>query len=196
MSWHQLLANAQPGRALCTYCGVQMMATHCPCPPRLQASEEYFVCAWSLDEASGAPLLLLAGKKGLLLVVNALTGALEVRAWPMEPPSSTPLWMAAQEGLLLLLLDNALPPLGSSGRLPLLPAGPTGGPWLQHQRHCSAPRPTKPGGHRQVSCGASVAFSCTLLMISHALWTPVHCHSILHMLAEQQLQHSIFLVQS
>lgn len=45
----------------------------------LQANEEYFVCAWSLDEASGAPLLLLAGKKGLLLAVNALTGTLEVR---------------------------------------------------------------------------------------------------------------------
>ncbi len=49
-----------------------------PLPP-LQASEEYFVCAWSVDEASGAPLLLLAGKKGLLLAVNALRGALEVR---------------------------------------------------------------------------------------------------------------------
>ncbi|KAI7839483.1 hypothetical protein COHA_006750 [Chlorella ohadii] len=43
------------------------------------ASEEYFVCAWSVDEASGAPLLLLAGKKGLLLAVNALTGALEAQ---------------------------------------------------------------------------------------------------------------------
>ena len=46
--------------------------------PHLQATEEYYVCAWSLDVASGAPLLLLAGRKGLLLAVNALTGALEV----------------------------------------------------------------------------------------------------------------------
>lgn len=53
------------------------------------------MCAWTLAVPSGAPLLLLAGKKGLLLAVNALTGTLEVgkgrgktaRAW----------WPAAQQ---------------------------------------------------------------------------------------------------
>ena len=40
-----------------------------------QPEEEYFVCAWSLDVDTGAPLLLLAGKNGVLLAVNSLTGA-------------------------------------------------------------------------------------------------------------------------
>jgi hypothetical protein len=40
-------------------------------------AEEFFVCAWTADVASGAPLLLLAGKLGLLQVVNCLTGVLE-----------------------------------------------------------------------------------------------------------------------
>ncbi|PSC76443.1 Polycomb group FIE2 [Micractinium conductrix] len=39
--------------------------------------EEYFVCAWSLDVDTGAPLLLLAGKNGVLLAVNSLTGSLD-----------------------------------------------------------------------------------------------------------------------
>ncbi|KAI3433388.1 hypothetical protein D9Q98_003204 [Chlorella vulgaris] len=40
-------------------------------------SEEFYTCAWSLDTDSGAPLLLLAGKNGQLLVVAAGTGVLE-----------------------------------------------------------------------------------------------------------------------
>ncbi|KAL4423581.1 hypothetical protein ABPG77_004621 [Micractinium sp. CCAP 211/92] len=40
-------------------------------------SEEFYAVAWSVDTANGAPLLLLAGKHGLLLVVNPLTGTLE-----------------------------------------------------------------------------------------------------------------------
>ena len=47
-----------------------------PLPPP-QASEEFFVCARTVEPTSGAPLLLLAGKKGLLLVVNPATGTLE-----------------------------------------------------------------------------------------------------------------------
>lgn len=53
--------------------------TKYPIPPPHtdpQASEEYFVCAWSLDPATGAPLLLLAGKRGVLLAVDAATGRL------------------------------------------------------------------------------------------------------------------------
>lgn len=42
-----------------------------------QTSEEFYTCAWSLDTDSGAPLLLLAGKNGQLLVVAAGTGVLE-----------------------------------------------------------------------------------------------------------------------
>lgn len=43
----------------------------------MQTSEEFYAVAWSVDTASCAPLLLLAGKHGLLLVVNPLTGTLE-----------------------------------------------------------------------------------------------------------------------
>lgn len=49
----------------------------------LQSSEEFYVCKWSVDERSGAPLLLLAGKNGLLQVVDCATGAvLAVSAAP------------------------------------------------------------------------------------------------------------------
>ncbi|EFN59201.1 hypothetical protein CHLNCDRAFT_19370 [Chlorella variabilis] len=41
------------------------------------SSEEFYACCWSLDCDSGAPLLLLAGKSGQLVVVNALTGTLD-----------------------------------------------------------------------------------------------------------------------
>ena len=47
---------------------------HCP-PP--QAEEEYFAVKWSVDGESGAPLLLLAGKRALLHVINCATGVLE-----------------------------------------------------------------------------------------------------------------------
>jgi WD40 repeat protein len=50
------------------------------CPPPCclpQTSEEYYACTWSLDVDSGAPLLLLAGKNGVLVVVNVATGSLE-----------------------------------------------------------------------------------------------------------------------
>ena len=57
---------------------------YCPplntCPPPCclpQTSEEYYACTWSLDVDSGAPLLLLAGKNGVLVVVNVATGSLE-----------------------------------------------------------------------------------------------------------------------
>lgn len=36
------------------------------------------MCKWSVDTATGAPLLLLAGKNGLLRVVNCMTGMLEM----------------------------------------------------------------------------------------------------------------------
>lgn len=49
----------------------------CLSHPGVQASEEFYAVAWSADTITGAPLLLLAGKNGLLLVVNPLTGALE-----------------------------------------------------------------------------------------------------------------------
>lgn len=41
------------------------------------ASEEYYICRWSLDTRSGAPWLVVAGKKGLLLVINCITGMLD-----------------------------------------------------------------------------------------------------------------------
>ncbi len=48
----------------------------------MQADEEYFACKWSVDEATGAPLLLLAGKNALLHVINCATATLEaVRGW-------------------------------------------------------------------------------------------------------------------
>ena len=34
------------------------------------------MCAWGLDPPTAAPLLLLAGKRGVLLAVDAATGAL------------------------------------------------------------------------------------------------------------------------
>lgn len=40
-------------------------------------SEDYYTCAWSLDTATGAPLLLVAGKNRLLQVINCVTGFLE-----------------------------------------------------------------------------------------------------------------------
>lgn len=44
----------------------------------VQADEEYFVVKWSVDTETGAPLLLLAGKRALLHVINCATGTLEV----------------------------------------------------------------------------------------------------------------------
>ena len=38
----------------------------------VQTEEEFFVCKWTLDEASGAPLLLLAGKNSVLRVLDVM----------------------------------------------------------------------------------------------------------------------------
>ena len=43
----------------------------------LQKEEEFFACKWSVEERSGAPLLLIAGKKGLLKVLNCVTESLQ-----------------------------------------------------------------------------------------------------------------------
>ena len=37
-----------------------------------QTDEEFFVCKWTVDEASGAPLLLLAGKNSVLRVLDVM----------------------------------------------------------------------------------------------------------------------------
>lgn len=39
--------------------------------------EEYYACAWSVDARTGAPLLLVGGRNGLLQVINCATGVLE-----------------------------------------------------------------------------------------------------------------------
>jgi hypothetical protein len=38
----------------------------------MQTDEEFFVCKWTVDEASGAPLLLLAGKNSVLRVLDVM----------------------------------------------------------------------------------------------------------------------------
>jgi hypothetical protein len=43
----------------------------------MQAGEEYYACAWSLDAAAASPLLLLAGKTGRVAVVSAGAGVLQ-----------------------------------------------------------------------------------------------------------------------
>ena len=35
-----------------------------------QDEEEFYVCKWSINESTGAPLLLLAGKKGVLRIID------------------------------------------------------------------------------------------------------------------------------
>ncbi|BDA48075.1 Polycomb group protein FIE1 [Coccomyxa sp. Obi] len=40
-------------------------------------SEEFFACKWSVDTSTGDPLLLLAGKNGLLKILNCTTQKLE-----------------------------------------------------------------------------------------------------------------------
>lgn len=46
-----------------------------------QKDEEFFACKWSVEPRSGAPLLLIAGKRGLLKVLNCVTESLHwVRA--------------------------------------------------------------------------------------------------------------------
>lgn len=47
-----------------------------PSPSCAQASEEFYACAWTLDAATAAPLLLLAGKTGRLAAVDAAAGVL------------------------------------------------------------------------------------------------------------------------
>lgn len=36
----------------------------------MQKDEEFFACKWSVDETSGAPLLLLAGHNGVIRVLD------------------------------------------------------------------------------------------------------------------------------
>ena len=53
----------------------------------VQRQEEFFVCKWTVDAASGAPLLLLAGKNSVLRVVDV---AHETLIWvfdPINPPA-------------------------------------------------------------------------------------------------------------
>ncbi|KAK9907286.1 hypothetical protein WJX75_000704 [Coccomyxa subellipsoidea] len=45
------------------------------------AQEEFYACKWSVDTATGDPLLLIAGKKGLLKILNCTTQKLE---WAAE----------------------------------------------------------------------------------------------------------------
>ena len=42
----------------------------------MQKEEEFFACKWSVEARSGAPLLLIAGKHGLLKVLNCVTESL------------------------------------------------------------------------------------------------------------------------
>jgi hypothetical protein len=39
--------------------------------------EDFYTCAWSVDTATGCPMLLVAGKNAMLQVVNVATGWLE-----------------------------------------------------------------------------------------------------------------------
>ena len=41
------------------------------------SEEEYYICRWSLDTRTGAPWLVVAGKKALLVVINCATGMLD-----------------------------------------------------------------------------------------------------------------------
>lgn len=62
-----------------------------------QKEEEFFACKWSVEERTGAPLLLIAGKKGLLKVLNCVTETLEwVR--PCIPHQSSRAHCAAWQG--------------------------------------------------------------------------------------------------
>lgn len=52
----------------------------------MQKDEEFFVCRWSVDETSGAPLLLLAGHNGVIRVLDCAHSTL-VHVGACEPAS-------------------------------------------------------------------------------------------------------------
>lgn len=54
---------------------------HVLCMQQTAKHEEFFCCKWSMDKASGDPLLLLAGKLALIRVINCITNkAVQVTA--------------------------------------------------------------------------------------------------------------------
>jgi hypothetical protein len=46
-----------------------------------QPDEDFFVCQWSQCLDTGAPLLLLAGKQGLVKVIDTITESFIVVSW-------------------------------------------------------------------------------------------------------------------
>ena len=44
----------------------------------VQENEEFYACKWSVNVRTGAPLLLLAGKRGLLKALNCETEELSM----------------------------------------------------------------------------------------------------------------------
>lgn len=55
--------------------------------PRTQEGEEFYVCAWSQRRDTGAPLLLVAGKHGMIHVLDCQLGALHMvgACWAAVP---------------------------------------------------------------------------------------------------------------
>ena len=72
-----VFASAGSNRATVYRCppegGLSALHVFCDSDP----AEDYYVCAWSIDTATGAALLLLAGKSAVLKVINCATGTLE-----------------------------------------------------------------------------------------------------------------------
>ena len=62
----------------------------------MQENEEFYACKWSVNPETGAPLLLLAGKRGLLKALDCSTEELSA---------------VSASGLLCCSADRCLPPL-------------------------------------------------------------------------------------
>ena len=73
----------------------------CRMQSALQAEEEFFVCKWSKNEQTGAPILLLAGQTGAIRVIDC---HLREVAWVRKLEHPFTLMLATQQPQSCVLL--------------------------------------------------------------------------------------------